>query len=84
LELAEQMILLSGKKLEIQLTALKNGAIGGKITGAGGGGHMLFYCEKPKQKNLEKKLQTLGLKRVKFSFYNNGTKIIQTPDLSNF
>lgn len=34
--------------------ALKNGAIGGKITGAGGGGHMLFYCEKPKQENLEK------------------------------
>ena len=64
--------------------ALKNGAIGGKITGAGGGGHMLFYCEKPKQKNLEKKLQTLGLKRVKFSFYNNGSKIIQTSNLSNF
>ena len=64
--------------------ALKNGAMGGKITGAGGGGHMLFYCEKPKQKNLEKKLQTLGLRRIKFSFYNNGSKIIKTPDLSNF
>ncbi len=64
--------------------ALKNGAIGGKITGAGGGGHMLFYCEKLKQKKLQKKLQTLGLERVKFSFYNDGPKIIQTPDISNF
>ena len=25
-------------------TARKTGAIGGKITGAGGGGYMLFYC----------------------------------------
>lgn len=64
--------------------ALKNGAIGGKITGAGGGGHMLFYCEKPKQQNLEQKLKTLGLERVIFSFINNGPKIIQTSDISNF
>ncbi len=64
--------------------ALKNGAIGGKITGAGGGGHMLFYCEKPKQQNLEQKLKTLGLERVIFSFSNNGPKIIQTSDISNF
>ena len=46
--------------------AMKNGAIGGKVTGAGGGGHMLFYCEKLKQKKLQQKLQTLGLERVKF------------------
>jgi len=64
--------------------ALKNGAIGGKITGAGGGGHMLFYCEKSKQHNLEKKLQTLGLERVMFSFSHEGSKIIQTSDMSNF
>ena len=64
--------------------ALKNGAIGGKVTGAGGGGHMLFYCEKPKQNKLQKKLQTLGLEYVKFSFYNNGPKIIKTSDMSNF
>jgi D-glycero-alpha-D-manno-heptose-7-phosphate kinase len=30
-------------------TALKEGAVGGKVTGAGGGGHMLFYCESTKQ-----------------------------------
>ncbi|KFM22152.1 Mevalonate kinase protein [Marine Group I thaumarchaeote SCGC AAA799-B03] len=64
--------------------ALKNGALGGKITGAGGGGHMLFYCELSKQKKLEKKLHTLGLERVQFSFYDDGPKIVQTPDMSNF
>ncbi len=64
--------------------ALKNGAVGGKLTGAGGGGHMLFYCEKPNQKKLEKKLKTLGLERVKFSFYEHGPKIIQIPALSNY
>lgn len=63
--------------------ALKNGAIGGKITGAGGGGHMLFYCEKPNQKKLEKKLHGLGLSRVQFSFYKNSSKIFETSDLMN-
>ena len=45
---------------------------------------MLFYCEKLKQKKLQKKLQTLGLEHVKFSFYNNGPKIVKTSDMSNF
>lgn len=40
---------MSGKISNIQIdrmyeTAIKNGAIGGKITGAGGGGYILFYC----------------------------------------
>jgi D-glycero-alpha-D-manno-heptose-7-phosphate kinase len=30
---------------EIYEIALKHGARGGKVTGAGGGGHMLFYCD---------------------------------------
>ena len=64
--------------------ALKYGALGGKITGAGGGGHMLFYCENSKQKKLEQKLHSLGLERVKFSFYNDKPKIVETPDMSNF
>jgi len=63
--------------------ALKNGALGGKITGAGGGGHMLFYCEKTYQKKLEKKLKTLGLTRVNFSFYTDSPKILETSDMMN-
>lgn len=53
--------------------ALKNGAIGGKLLGAGGGGFLLFYCEKYKQKKLE---ENLGLKRFDFSFEHDGTSVI--------
>lgn len=63
--------------------ALKNGAIGGKITGAGGGGHMLFYCEKSKQKRLEKKLENLNLIKVPFVFNNKPPKIVETSDLAD-
>lgn len=58
--------------------ALKNGAIGGKITGAGCGGHMLFYCEIKKQNSLLKKMESLGLKKINFNFYNQGPKITES------
>jgi D-glycero-alpha-D-manno-heptose-7-phosphate kinase len=36
---------ISNDRLDnIYETALKHGATGGKITGAGGGGFMMFYC----------------------------------------
>lgn len=62
--------------------ALKEGAIGGKITGAGGGGHMLFYCELPRQKAVIEKLTSLGLKQVKFSFQKEGAKSMDMYDFS--
>lgn len=63
-------------------TALKHGAIGGKLTGAGGGGHMLFYCEKPKQKTVIDKLESLGLKQVKFNFHKEGAKVLNLYDFT--
>ena len=36
--------------------AIKNGALGGKLLGAGGGGFFLFYVPLQKQKNFRKKL----------------------------
>ena len=56
--------------------ALKNGAIGGKITGAGGGGHLLLYCKEKKQKSLITKLQKKGLTNIPFSFYNKKPQVI--------
>ncbi|MDE6626714.1 MAG: GHMP kinase [Lachnospiraceae bacterium] len=53
--------------------ALNSGATGGKLLGAGGGGFLLFYCEKYKQKELE---QNLGLKRFDFKFDYDGTSVI--------
>ena len=39
---------------EIYDEAMKAGALGGKLIGAGGGGYFLFYCKKKTKKNLFK------------------------------
>ena len=62
--------------------ALENGALGGKLTGAGGGGHMLFYCEKPKQDRLIEKMKNIGLKYIKFNFNRDGPKVLNLYDYS--
>lgn len=54
--------------------ALKAGAIGGKLLGAGGGGFLLFYCPLKKQKKLRQALD--GLFELKFSFEYEGSKVI--------
>jgi D-glycero-alpha-D-manno-heptose-7-phosphate kinase len=61
--------------------ALKNGAIGGKITGAGGGGHLILYCNLNKQKSLIEKLGKKGLTHIPFSFYDKKPQVI---NLANF
>lgn len=48
--------------------ARKHGAIGGKISGAGGGGHMFFYCESNKEKIVAERLEEAGVKIIDFSF----------------
>jgi D-glycero-alpha-D-manno-heptose-7-phosphate kinase len=53
---------------------LENGAIGGKLIGAGGGGFLLFYTEeKPR---LKKALKQANLQEVQISFDYEGTKIL--------
>ena len=54
--------------------AINNGALGGKLLGAGGGGFLLFYCEKDKQEQLRKSLSDLV--ELPFEFDNSGTKVI--------
>lgn len=53
--------------------AVKNGAVGGKLLGAGGGGFLLFYCEKERQPDLE---AAMGLKRFDFRFEFDGTSVV--------
>jgi D-glycero-alpha-D-manno-heptose-7-phosphate kinase len=53
--------------------ALKAGATGGKLLGAGGGGFLLFVCEPKYQDNIRK---ALNLKELRFKFDNEGSKII--------
>ena len=52
-------------------TAMKNGALGGKLLGAGGGGFLLFYVPKDKQKQVIDSLPEL--KELKFKFDHQGT-----------
>lgn len=53
--------------------ALKNGALGGKLIGAGGGGFLLFYC-KDKIK-LRQAMRKVGLTEVRFRFDMQGTRV---------
>ena len=54
--------------------AMENGALGGKLLGAGGGGFLLFYCPEEKQPRLRAALSDLV--ELPFSLENSGTKVI--------
>jgi len=58
--------------------ALEAGVVGGKLLGAGGGGFLLFYCEKKHQANVRNALS--GLKETPFTFEPQGSKIIYVHD----
>lgn len=55
--------------------ALKNGALGGKIMGAGGGGFFVFYNDK-NIPDFKKKMVASGLEYVPFRFDMEGSKIL--------
>lgn len=53
---------------------IRNGAIGGKVVGAGGGGFLMFYAHNKKQLRLAMAEQRL--EELRFSFDYDGTKVI--------
>ncbi len=59
---------------EIYAAARKAGAIGGKITGAGGGGFLLLYCHYGKQDEVRDALK--GLRELPYRFQSDGSKVI--------
>lgn len=52
----------------------KNGAIGGKLVGAGGGGFLMFYAED--HRRLRNAMARAGLEEVRFRFSFEGTKVL--------
>ena len=56
--------------------ALKNGAIGGKLMGAGGGGFFMFYCRNSERPKLSQTMKKMGLTPMKFDFDFEGAKIL--------
>lgn len=57
---------------ELYEVARRHGAIGGKITGAGGGGYMLLYCGFNKKHKVAEKLKELGCTITDFAFEPSG------------
>jgi D-glycero-alpha-D-manno-heptose-7-phosphate kinase len=52
----------------------QNGAIGGKLVGAGGGGFLLFYAER--DRTLRDAMRRAGLQELRFRFNFEGTKVL--------
>ncbi len=57
---------------ELYEEARKKGAVGGKITGAGGGGYMIFYCEYEKKHKVAAHLRSMGATPTEFAFAHEG------------
>ena len=53
---------------------IANGALGGKLIGAGGGGFLMFYAEDSRR--LRHALRQAGLQEVRFRFDFEGTKVV--------
>jgi D-glycero-alpha-D-manno-heptose-7-phosphate kinase len=54
--------------------ARKNGALGGKVIGAGGGGFLMFYAED--KMRLRRAMREAGLAEIRFRFDFSGTQVI--------
>jgi D-glycero-alpha-D-manno-heptose-7-phosphate kinase len=54
--------------------AMANGALGGKLIGAGGGGFLMFYTEE--KTRLRHTMLAAGLREVRFRFDFEGTKVV--------
>jgi D-glycero-alpha-D-manno-heptose-7-phosphate kinase len=66
---------ISNERIDtIYRTAKDNGAIGGKISGAGGGGFMYFICEYDRKHEVAKALNALGVEIRNFNFEKNGVQ----------
>jgi len=60
---------------EIYDLALQNGALGGKILGAGGGGYFMFYCRGEAAPQLVRVLAERGLRHIPFDIDYQGTRV---------
>ncbi len=56
--------------------ARANGAIGGKIMGAGGGGFFMFYCPNGRKAQLRQIMAEAGLREMRYDFDFDGAKVL--------
>ena len=60
---------------EIYESAKANGALGGKISGAGGGGFFVFYVEQG-HRRFREAMKSMGLREMRYRFDFEGTKVL--------
>ena len=58
----------------VRRSRVQNGAVGGKLIGAGGGGFLMFYAED--KARLRKVMREAGLQEVRFRFDFEGTTMV--------
>jgi hypothetical protein len=71
---------------ECYAIARGRGALGGKITGAGGGGFLLFYCPRRHQSAVRSALTARGLVQMDFQLEQHGTQVLlhaMIPDVDS-
>jgi D-glycero-alpha-D-manno-heptose-7-phosphate kinase len=61
---------------EAYALARRNGALGGKIAGAGGGGFLLLFCEERFQGKLREAMAGLGLHEMAFELDSQGAEVV--------
>jgi D-glycero-alpha-D-manno-heptose-7-phosphate kinase len=61
--------------------ARAHGALGGKITGAGGGGFLMLYCPPDRQERVTSALDACGLVRMDFHFDHGGARVLLNSGL---
>jgi D-glycero-alpha-D-manno-heptose-7-phosphate kinase len=66
---------------EAYQTARAHGALGGKITGAGGGGFLMLYCQDGAQAAVTEALEARGLRRMDFHFEQGGARVLLNAGL---
>lgn len=54
----------------------ENGALGGKVIGAGGGGFLMLYCPAQEKSDVRNSLISEGLQEMAFDFDDEGTKVM--------
>lgn len=67
---------------DVYAAALKEGVLGGKLMGAGGGGYFMFYCPNNAEP-LKAKMRGMGLEQMPFSFDFQGTSLVACDTNSN-
>jgi D-glycero-alpha-D-manno-heptose-7-phosphate kinase len=59
-----------------------HGALGGKITGAGGGGFLMLYCPPGRQSAVTAALEARGLRRMDYFFDSGGARVLVNSGLN--